>query len=94
MDLVTNYIASHSSGRKNPVYGRNIASALGVSGVEVRRLINMARCSGNPICSCSRGYYIAESREEIEKTIDSLRGRVAVMNMAADGLQRTLEVRQ
>ena len=38
MDLVTKYIMDHSDGCKNPVRGSQIAAALGVSGIEVRRI--------------------------------------------------------
>ena len=91
MDMVTKYIALHSGGRKNPICGSRIARAFGTTGVEIRRLVNIARCNGEPICSNGKGYYIACSKEELESTINSLEGRIAVMRKARDGLTRKLQ---
>lgn len=90
MDTVTAYIAEHSAGSGKPVCGSKIASAFGVSGVEVRRLINVARCNGDPICSNGNGYYIAHDQNELLSTIESLDGRIAGMTNARDGLKRCL----
>lgn len=90
MELVTQYIMKHSNGKKHPVCGSQIAKAYEISGWEVRRLINVARCKGDPICSCSSGYYIASDRQEIQKTIDSLDSRIAAMSNARNGLQKSL----
>lgn len=90
MDLVTKYILAHSDGRKKPVCSSAIASALGITGIEVRRLINAARSGGDPICSNGRGYYIAQDDNEIRKTIESLQGRIAGMSKAVSGLQQNL----
>ena len=90
MEFVTQYIMEHSNGKKHPVCGSQIAKAYEVSGLEVRRLINVARCKGDPICSCSSGYYIASDRQEIQNTIDSLDSRIAAMSNARNGLQKSL----
>ena len=42
MELVTQYIMKHSNGKKHPVCGSQIAKAYEISGLEVRRLINVA----------------------------------------------------
>lgn len=91
MDLITTFIMTHSNGRAKPICGSRIASALGVDGIEIRRLVNVARCNGDPICSNGKGYYIASSKEELQRTIDSLDGRIAVMTNARDGLKRRLQ---
>lgn len=91
MDLITKFIMFHSEGRSKPICGSRIASAFGVDGIEVRRLVNVARCSGDPICSNGKGYYIASDKEELQRTISSLDGRIAVMTNARDGLERCLQ---
>lgn len=53
-------------------------------------MINAARSNGDPICSGARGYYVAHNKEEIQQTIDSLRGRIAGMNRAIAGLEHSL----
>ena len=91
MDLVTKYIMTHSDGRSHPICGSAIAAAFCVSSVEVRRLVNAARTNGDPICSSGRGYYIAKDKDEIQKTIESLQGRIAGMSNAVSGLQQYME---
>lgn len=95
MDLVTKYIMTHSDGRSHPICGSAIAAAFCVSSVEVRRLVNAARTNGDPIYSSGRGYYIAnyiaKDKDEIQKTIESLQGRIAGMSNAVSGLQQYME---
>lgn len=90
MDTITKYIKAHSDGRKHPICGSAIADAFGISGAEVRRLVNAARTNGDPICSSGRGYYIASDRDEVQQTIDSLQGRIAGMSSAVFGLTEYL----
>lgn len=88
MQPITRYIDAHSDGKRKPICGSQIASAFGISGIAVRRMVNEARCNGDPICSGGRGYYIASNSEEVQQTIDSLDGRIAVMRNAKEGLER------
>lgn len=90
MQLISEYIKAHSDGSKQPVCGRKIASAFNISGVEVRKLINTARSSGDPICANGKGYYITRDTDEIQQTIDSIRSRIAGMNNAISGLEQYL----
>lgn len=88
MDLVTEYILTHSDGEGHPVSGASIARALSISGVQVRKLINTARSNGNPICSNAKGYYIAMDKEAVQRTVDSLKSRIAAMTNASNGLEK------
>ena len=88
MDLVSMFIQRNSNGKKYPISGARIASALGVTGIEVRHMVNTARYNGDPVCSTGKGYYIAQSKDEVAETIDSLRGRIAAMSTAIEGLER------
>lgn len=51
----------------------------------------------HPICGSAiaaafgRGYYIAKDKDEIQKTIESLQGRIAGMSNAVSGLQQYME---
>jgi len=58
-----------------------------VSGPSVRKVISHARLCGYPVGSCSKGYFWATTREEIQTTIDHLRGRAAAINAEADCLE-------
>ena len=87
MDSIVEYIKSHNG---IPVSARNLSEAFGISGFEIRRIINGARSEGLPICSCHKGYYYSESNEEIEKTVKSLRHRIESIERAIRGLSLRL----
>ena len=87
MISVVEYIKSHDG---LPITATNLSEAFGISGLEVRRIVNAARSEGCPICSCHKGYYYSESNEEIEKTIASLENRMVAMKRAISGLAKCL----
>lgn len=87
MISIVEYIKSHDG---LPITATNLSEAFGISGLEVRRIINAARSEGCPICSCHKGYYYSESDEEIEKTIMSLSNRIGSMQRAIRGLSNRL----
>lgn len=87
MIQVVEYIKAHKG---IPVPARNLSETFGISGLEVRKIINSARSEGCPICSCHKGYYYSENNEEIEKTIMSLSNRIGAMERAKLGLSRCL----
>lgn len=88
MGEIEKYLRDHSNGKNNPVYGKTIAEAFGVPSTTIRRMINTARSSGVPICSCQNGYYLTDDRSEIQETINSLRGRIHKMECAILGLEQ------
>lgn len=87
MNPIIEYIKSHKG---LPVSSRNITDAFGISGLEVRMIINGARSEGCPICSCHKGYYYSESVDEIKKTVKSLRHRTESIERAIRGLSMCL----
>lgn len=48
--------------------------------------MNAARCDGIPICSSRNGYYYSDDKEQIQKTVDSMRGRIFAQENAIAGL--------
>lgn len=90
MQPITKYIMAHSNGKKAPICGSELAVGFCTSQVSIRKLINEARSIGDPICSCGKGYYIPSDKSEIEETIESIQGRIAVMNSAVNGLKTLL----
>ena len=89
MDAITRYIRDNVS-KSHPICSAQLMKRFDTSGVAIRHMINAARSNGDPICSGARGYYVAHDKEEIQQTIDSLRGRIAGMNRAIAGLERSL----
>lgn len=89
MERVIDYIASNGS-VDNPVSNNEIALALNLSDVNIRKKINKARCSGFPICSCDKGYYYSYDKAEILRTIQSLMHRTIAVENAVNGLLAAL----
>lgn len=87
MEPITEYIKVHSCGPRNPVTGAQIADAMCVSGIDVRAMINVARCAGEPICSCRSGYYYSEDKQDVERTIVSMYNRISKQENAINGLK-------
>lgn len=90
MNPIINYIKENSKGFNYPISSNLLTAVFNTSGIEIRRLINEARCSGEPICSCGKGYYYSEKEEDIIRTIDSLQGRIAKQEKAISGLKNCL----
>ncbi len=68
-------------GKENAVSKYTLATTLEISEREVRRQIEEQRNKGVPIISCShsKGYYIADSREDVEIITRDLRSRAFKM---------------
>lgn len=84
------YIKANSSSEK-PVSSYEITDAIGISGVAIRRAVNKARCNGIPICSCDKGYFYSEDKNEIINTIQSLVNRTISVEKAVNGLLKKLK---
>lgn len=67
----------------------------GINGARVRKLINHIR--QNDLIACliatSKGYYIAESKDEIEGYIESLIGREEAIKTVREAIERQKEQR-
>ena len=85
MERVINYIVNHGT-KDKPITNKEMASALKLKEVDIRKKINEARCNGFPICSCTNGYYYSEDKGEILKTIQSLMHRTIAVEKAVNGL--------
>lgn len=86
MNPVAEYIRKNYHSMDDPVTGSQLSAVFGVKDIEIRRLINEARSSGEPICSCGKGYYYSENTSDICRTIDSMRGRIQKQENAISGL--------
>lgn len=83
-------------GESNAIPGRDLVKLLGLHDLrELTQMIEKARRNGVPICaSCSdpRGYYIAETPEELERYLRSLDRRLsnirATRSACGDTLRR------
>jgi biotin operon repressor len=85
-EVVADFIRTNTN-TATPIKGRVIATEFGISGAEVRKYINQARCDGHPICSSARGYYYTTDPTHIQRTIDSIQGRIGAQMSAINGLR-------
>lgn len=90
MNPIISYIKENSRGHNYPISSSQISAVFQITGIEIRKRINEARCSGEPICSCSNGYFYSEKEEDIKRTIDSLQGRIMKQENAITGLKSCL----
>lgn len=70
-------------GVENAVPLRDLTKWTGLDGRAARKLIEAERRTGTPICSGERGYWLAETREEIETFCRSMRRRAAEIQKTA-----------
>ena len=89
MERVVDYIRNHGSIDK-PVMNREIAENLKIGEINIRKLINQARCEGHPICSCHKGYFYSENKADIIETIRGLNNRTIAVEKAISGLLTNL----
>ena len=73
--------------KDNPVKSSEIEHSLGITGGDLRIIINELRQERIPIGSCMDGYFFARSRSELQSTIDSLEGREIKIRKARHGLE-------
>lgn len=64
-----------------------------VNSIRLRKVINHIRVKGllKGLMATSRGYYIAESREELEVYIESLKGREDAIRKLRQSIKRQME---
>lgn len=61
---------------------------LRLTDIDIRSLVNAARCAGNPIASTPKGYFYALSAGELQATIEDMAGRESAIRHAREGLQK------
>lgn len=77
---------SKRKGKDMAITGKQICDAMNkhgyrLSGARLRKIVNHIRVFGliNNLIATSDGYYIATSVEDVDKHIESLKGRIAAM---------------
>lgn len=85
------YLKKTCSGRRRIVKGSELEQALGISGTDLRKLVNRLRRKGVPIGSSQAGYFYARTAGEVYRTIQQLRGMVSGLEAAIRGLETALD---
>ena len=90
-EKLLSYLKGACPGRKYRVSGDNLKRALGISGTDLRKLVNRLRKKGIPIASDRQGYFYAATASEVYTTIRQLRQMVTGLEKAIAGLEESLE---
>ena len=85
------YLKGACPGRKYRVGGAELERALGLSGTDLRKLVNRLRRQGVPIASDRQGYFYAITAGEVYSTIRQLNQMRQGLDAAIGGLERALE---
>lgn len=75
-------------GESNRITAREITNQTNMQGATIRFQINKLRSEFVPIASDRRGYFIAETPEELNHTIAQLNSRIHQMIKAREGLKK------
>lgn len=84
------YLRHSCRGRSGTVSGAALAKAMGISGNEMRRLVNLLRRESVPIASSSSGYFYAVNAGEVYDTIRGLKKMENGLRAAIAGLERAM----
>ena len=90
-DPIAAHLKADCCGEAHAVTSRELETAFDIRGPDLRRRINQLRGAGVPICSCDKGYYFAETEEELSHTIRQLRSRIKKIAYAERGLTKALD---
>ena len=75
-------------GESNRITAREITKKTNLAGQTIRFQVNKLRSEYVPIASDERGYFIAETPEELNHTIAQINSRIHKMIKAREGLKK------
>lgn len=90
-EKLLSYLKSTCTGRAQRVSGAELERVLGISGTDLRKLVNRLRRKGIPIGSDRSGYFYAATAGEVYSTIRQLRRMTDGLEAAIRGLEDALE---
>ena len=90
---ITEYLSDYHTGERNIISSRELETAFQIRGPELRNIINAQRGQGHPICSTDKGYFYAETEEELQRTIRQLQSRIKKIAHAERGLTKAVRER-
>lgn len=83
-----------SFGQENARTGKEICNLLGITSRELRRIVEIERRQGKPICASTTapaGYFLAANRQELERYCRSLFRRAGEIHKTRKACLRSLE---
>ena len=85
------HLKHYHLGERSAVTSRELETAFGIRGKELRDLVNTLRRSGVPIASSGAGYFYAATEQEVRATIAHMTHRIGGIAAAIRGLTQALE---
>ena len=83
LDVITNH-----AGEENSITATDLKPLFNISSREVRRIVHRLRVAGHPIGSSNKGYYLAQTKQELKGTINFLRSYIRQIEEVATALEK------
>ena len=84
-------LKEYHQGAGKSIYSGQLERRYDINGSTLRTMIRSLRRKGEPIGSCSLGYYYCATRRELEGLIEDLKGRSMSMLKTVSSLERNRE---
>jgi transcription initiation factor IIE alpha subunit len=86
--MKTDIIELIPKGEGNRITSAEISNLTNIKGATIRHIINKSRSNFIPIASDDKGYFMAETPDELDHTIAQLNSRIHKMIQAREGLKK------
>ena len=83
---VRDYLKNNHTGEDKAVFSSELEQLFSLDGRSIRRIISELRKEGCPICSDQKGYYFAQTQQDINRTISRLNELVTGVSNSRTGL--------
>ena len=90
-ETIAEHLKRYHLGERNAATSRELETAFGIRGKELRDLVNTLRRNGVPIASSGAGYFYAATEQEVRATIAHMTHRISGIAAAIRGLTMALE---
>ena len=90
-ESIAEHLRRYHLGERNAATSRELETAFGIRGKELRDLVNALRRDGVPVASSGVGYFYAETEQEVRATIAHMTHRISGIAAAIRGLTMALE---
>ena len=88
--LLCEYLEKYCKGQENAVSSKTLEAVFYLKNRDIRYIINRLRSNGKAICSDQKGYYYAETKDDVNRTISQLNNRIVKITKAKNGLENSL----
>ncbi|MAH43700.1 hypothetical protein CL614_08350 [archaeon] len=82
-------LREHFSVNTMPMISARIERMYNCKGVDVRQAVHSLRMEGMPICSGTKGYWLAQTSAEVQNTIEHLEERECGIRVVRKALEKS-----